>query len=183
MSKYELAPLVQQVSQRILFLRGERVILDMDLAKVYGVSTKALNQAVKRNASRFPIDFAFRLTTNEKKQVVTNCDHLGKLKFSPSLPYAFTEHGAIMAASVLNSPRAVESSIFVVRAFVKLREILASNKELASKLDELESRLDGHDEALQQIVAAIRQLAAPIKERKSRRLGFSRPVVKQGAHA
>jgi hypothetical protein len=102
---------MRAVEATILTIRGQKVILDADLARVYGVPTKALNQAVKRNADRFPEDFLFVLTEAEKTGVVTNCDHLSKLRFSPVLPSAFTEHGAIMAASVLNSPEAVRMSI------------------------------------------------------------------------
>ena len=174
----------ERIGTLIHFIRGQKVMLDTDLAKVYGVPTKVLNQAINRNRLRFPEDFMFQVTPDELKalrsQIVTSKKGRGGARY---LPYAFTEHGAIMAATVLNSRQAVETSVLVVRAFVKLREILASNKELAVKLDELESRLDGHDEALQQIVAAIRELAAPLKERKSKRLGFSKPVIKQGAQA
>lgn len=110
------------IERRILLIRGQKAMLDTDLAALYGVPTKVLNQAVKRNRHRFPADFMFRLTEDEKAEVVTICDHLQKLKFSPVLPYAFTEHGAIMLASVLNSKKAVRISVYVVRAFVKLRE-------------------------------------------------------------
>ena len=129
------------IAQSILVLRGHRVLLDRDLAAIYGAATKRLNEAVKRNAKRFPKDFMFQLTDEE-------CNHL-RSHFATSSwggrryrPYAFTEHGAIQAANVLNSPRAIEMSIFVVRAFVKLRELMASNKELALRLDELEARLE-----------------------------------------
>jgi hypothetical protein len=113
----------------------------------------------------------FQLTPEEKAEVVANCDHLSKLKFSPALPLAFTEHGAIMAATVLNSPRAIEMSTLVVRAFIKLREIFLSHKELVYKLAELEERLEGHDEQIQSIFEAIRQLMTP-PERPRRRIGF-----------
>lgn len=116
------------VDPRILTIRGEKVMLDADLAAVYGVATKALNQAVKRNGERFPSDFRFQLTKAERDEVVTNCDHLRSLRFSPVRPWAFTEHGAIMAASVLNSPRAVEMSLFVVRAFIRLREVATATR-------------------------------------------------------
>ncbi len=99
-------------------------MLDADLAALYGVSTKRLNQQVKRNLARFPADFRFQLTRSERDEVVADCDHLSKLRFSPSMPYVFTEHGALMAASVLNTARAVEVSIYVVRAFVSLRETI-----------------------------------------------------------
>src|SRR5208283_8076 len=121
------------IEERILFIRGEKVIIDADLAELYGVPTKRLNEQVKRNIDRFPADFMFQLTIKEKEEVVANCDHLERLKYSPTLPYAFTEHGAIMAASVLNSPKAVEVSVFVVRAFVKLRQLAGEHRELAKK--------------------------------------------------
>jgi ORF6N domain len=125
---------VERIQKAILIIRAEKVILDADLAELYGVSTKRLNEQVKRNRGRFPDDFMFRLTSEEKADVVANCDHLKKLKFSPNPPYAFSEHGTIMAANVLNSERAVQASVEVVRAFVKLREMLVSNTELARKL-------------------------------------------------
>ena len=112
---------VGKIENRILLIRGEKIVIEADLAGFYGVPTKRLNEQVKRNVDRFPDDFMFQLTKNEKSEVVANCDHLENLKYSRSLPYAFTEHGAIMAASVLNSPRAIEVSVFIVRAFIKLR--------------------------------------------------------------
>ena len=162
---------VERVQRSILVLRGQRVILDADLAKLYAVTTKRLNEQVRRNRERFPEDFMFQLTPDEKAEVVANCDHLSRLKFSPALPHAFTEHGAIMAASVLNTPRAIEASIFVVRAFVTLREMLGAHKELARKLAELEARFSEHDEQIQAIFEAIRQLMAP-PDRPPRKIGF-----------
>jgi len=147
-------------------------MIDSDLAKLYGVPTKALNQAVKRNAGRFPKDFMFHLTQKEKLEVVTNCDHLATLKFSPAMPLAFTEHGAIMVANVLNSKRAVEVSIYVVRAFVKLREMLGSHKMLAQKIAELERTVASHDRHIKALFDAIRRLMEPATA-KSRRIGFS----------
>ena len=135
--------------------------VDADLAQIYGVTTKASNQAVKRNAERSPEDFRFRLKAVERDRVVTNCDHLSRLKFSPSLPWAFTEHGAIMAATVLNSPRAVETSVFVVRAFVRLRDLARTHAELARHLAALERRVTAHDADLKQVFAALRQLLEP----------------------
>jgi hypothetical protein len=161
----------ERIEKSILLIRGQKVILDADLAKLYAVTTKRLNQQVKRNRDRFPEDFMFQLTTKEKEEVVANCDHLSRLKFSPAFPYAFTEHGAIMAASVLNTPRAIEASIFVVRAFVQLREMLATHKELARRLSELESRIGEHDEQIQAIFEAIRQLMLP-PERPKKKIGF-----------
>lgn len=151
-------------------LRGQKVMIDADLAGLYGASTKVLNQAVKRNRDRFPKDFMFQLSAEEKLEVVTICDHLSKLKYSPVLPYVFTEHGAIMAASVLNSKRAIDVSVYVVRAFVKLRQMLAANKELAHKLAELERKVDSHDGTIQALVAAIRKLMTP--ETKEKKIGF-----------
>ena len=133
-------------------------MLDADLAALYGVSTKRLNEQVRRNRERFPPDFLVELTAQEKTEVVANCDHLARLKYSSSLPFAFTEHGAIMAANVLNSPRAVTVSVMVVRAFVRLRQMLASHVELAGKLAELEKRYDAQ---FRQVFAAIRALMEP----------------------
>lgn len=156
---------------RIVTLRGQRVILDADLAELYGVTTKRLNEQVKRNAERFPADFMLRLTAREKAEVVAKCDHLQRLKFSAVIPCAFTEHGAVMAASVLNSPEAVEASVFVVRAFVAMRDALASSQALARKLLELERKVGGHDETITALVSAIRQLMeAPAP--KKRKIGF-----------
>ena len=162
----------QVIERAILVLRGHRVILDSDLAKLYGIATKALNQAVKRNRARFPADFAFRLTKGEKQEVVTNCDHLQSLKFSPALPYTFTEHGALMAANVLNSPRAVEMSVYVVRAFVRMRAELVRTQDLARRLAEIEKTLIGHDAALRDLFAKIRPLLLPEPEPKRREIGF-----------
>ncbi len=164
--------LVDQIEPRILLVRQERVILDLDLAELYGTATKAFNQAVKRNIGRFPGDFRFQLTPAEKDEVVTNCDHLARLKFSPTLPYAFTEHGAIMAANVLNSPRAIEVSVYVIRAFVRLRKLLGTHKELARKLEELEQKVASHDEAIRTLVTAIRQLMEPPPSARRRKIGF-----------
>jgi hypothetical protein len=162
---------IESIERRILFLRGQKVMLDADLAQLYGVSTKRLNEQVKRNRKRFPTDFMFQLSEEEKSEVVANCDHLGNLRFSPVLPHAFTEHGAIMLASVLNSARAIEVSIFVVRAFVNLRETLTKHRTLAQKLSQLERRFEKHDEDIQSLFRAIRQLMTP-PESKKRKIGF-----------
>ena len=163
----------ESIETRILVIRGQKVMLDADLAELYGVETKRLNEQVRRNGERFPEDFMFRLTAEEKIEVVANCDHLARLKFSPSLPYAFTEHGAIMAASVLNSPRAIEISVHVVRAFVHLRELVSGHKELAQKLAQLERRVGAHDKAIAEIITAIRQLMTPEEPKKKRPIGFA----------
>lgn len=159
----------ERIVQGILMFRGQKVMLDADLADLYGVATKRLNEQVKRNRERFPDDFMFQLTAAEKEQVVANCDHLAHLKFSPALPNAFTEHGAIMAASVLNTPRAVEMSVYVVRTFVRLRQMLASNAELARKLATLERK---YDSQFKVVFDAIRALMTPAEPKKKRPIGF-----------
>jgi len=173
--------LVPRVESSIVYIRHERVILDTELAKLYGVSVARLNQQVKRNRERFPADFMFQLTASEHKilrlQFATSSSAHGGRRF---LPYAFTEHGAIMAATVLNSPQAVEMSVFVVRAFVKLREMLASNRKLAVKIDELDQRLEGHDAAIQELMEAIKELMAP-EQPSGRKIGFELPSGKKKA--
>lgn len=139
-------------------MRGHKVILDASLAELYGVPTKRLNEQVRRNAGRFPPDFMFQLTAREKTVVVAKCDHLPQLRYSPAFPLAFTEHGAIMAASVLNSERAVEVSILVVRAFVQMRQMVGMVSDLALRLDELEAR---YDEPFRVVFEAVRQLMEP----------------------
>lgn len=165
-------PTPQPIEPLIITLRGQRVILDSDLAGIYGVQTKVLNQAVKRNADRFPEDFMFRLTEAEKTEVVTNCDHLQNLKFSPQLPAAFTEHGAMMAAMVLNSPEAVAMSVFVVRAFVQMRERLAANAEVLKRLAEIDKTLLEHNDALGMIWQQLLPLLEPPPDPPKRKIGF-----------
>ena len=169
---------VEQITQSILVFRGHKVLLDSDLAEIYGVPTKALNQAVKRNAERFPEDFMFRLSGPEaealnRSQPVTGSQKHRDPRFPPN---AFTEHGTMMAAMILNSPRAVEMSVYVVRAFVKLRELLSSNRELARRFAQLETRLDRklteHDQQIATILSAIRQLMHPPAP-KRRGIGFT----------
>lgn len=147
-------------------------MVDADPAEVYSVPTRRLNEQVRWNQDRFPDDFMFQLTAEEKAEVVANCDHLEKLKFSKALPLAFTEHGAIMAASVLNSPKAVEVSVFVVRAFDQLRETITEHKELARKISKIERKLGDHDEQIMVPVEAIKQLMDPKPPPKTRRIGF-----------
>lgn len=171
MAKTKAIVPIDPIDSRILLLRGYRVMLDADLAEIYGTTTKALNQAVKRNRDRFPAEFMFQLNRREKDEVVTKCDHLRRLKYSPTLPFAFTEHGAVMLASVLNSAAAVQASIAVVRAFIRLREILAAHKQLARKLDQLEERIEGHDQEITAIFEAIRELMQP-PQKPGKRIGF-----------
>lgn len=143
-------------------------MIDADLARFYGVTTKRLNEQVRRNSGRFPEDFMFQLSSKEKGEVVANCDHLESMKYSPVLPYVFTEHGALMLASVLRSSKAVEVSIYIVRAFVRIREMLLGNKELSRKLGEMEKRYDAQ---FRVVFGAIRQLMNPVQKPK-RRIGF-----------
>ena len=171
MAKTELLVPGEAIEQRICLVRGQKVLSDADLANLYGVTTKRLNEQVKRNSERFPVDFMFQLTEEENAALRSQFATLktGRGQHRKYLPYVFTEHGAIMAASVLNSPRAIEVSVFVVRAFVKLREVLATHKELARKLDELERKYDAQ---FRVVFDAIRQLMAPPPETKKRRIGF-----------
>jgi len=169
--------LALRVDSRILHLRNHKVILDSDLAELYRVSVKRLNEQVKRNRERFPTDFLFRLRAKEfeslRSQNATSIR--GGRRY---LPYAFTEHGAIMAATILNSKRAIEMSVFVVSAFVRLRETMAANRKIAGKLQELETRLEKHDTAIQDIIDAIKELMAP-EEPPRRKIGFQLPPAKK----
>jgi aromatic ring-opening dioxygenase LigB subunit len=172
MGDKSLVPL-EQVERAILILRGHRVILDSDLADLYGVPVKRLSEQVKRNSGRFPADFAFVLTSTEYESLRSQIATLktGRGEHRKYLPRVFTEHGALMAASVLNSPKAVEMSILVVRAFVRLRQFLATHRQLAAKLDELERKIAAHDTHIVALFDAVRSLmAAP--EQPKRRIGF-----------
>ncbi|MFN6946652.1 MAG: ORF6N domain-containing protein [Cytophagaceae bacterium] len=157
MSKEESLVPDEIVINKILIIRGRKIMIDTDLAELYGVPTKRLNEQVKRNSKRFPEDFMFQLTEEEKTEVVAFCDHLKKLKFSPNLPYAFTEHGAVMLASVLNSDRAIDVNIQIVRIFIKMREMLLTQKDLLLKFEEMEKRIAGQDDKIYQIFDYLRQ--------------------------
>jgi len=163
---------VERIEMSILLIRGQKVMIDADLASLYGVPTKALNQAVSRNEKRFPSDFMFRLTRMEKNELVTNCDRLQRLKHSSALPRAFTEQGVAMLSSILNSDRAIEVNIEIMRAFLRLRRILSTHKELAKKLSELETNLRDHDEKISLIFDAIHQLMVPPVKSKIK-IGFT----------
>jgi hypothetical protein len=183
----QFSPLpVERIEERIYTFRGQRVMLDADLACVYGVTTKALNRAVKRNRKRFPVDFVFQLTSEESgsmrcqigtasnwSQIVTASKRNARF-----MPYAFTEHGAIMAATVLNSPRAIEMSVFVVRAFVRMRAALSDNRDLARKLaaleEELTGRLDVHESAIVDILRRVMDIFDPpvLPEPPKKEIGF-----------
>ena len=162
------------IQSLILTIRGHRVMLDSDLARIYGVTTGQLNQALKRNLKRFPADFAFQLERQEfaaliSQSVISKTGRGGRQK----LPWVFTEHGAIMLASVLNGSTAVEASVRVVRAFIYLREQLLANRELARKFTELEKRLNGHDESIAALFEAIRRLLEPLSPGEEKReIGF-----------
>jgi hypothetical protein len=172
---------IASIERAIYSLRGQRVMLDSDLAAIYGVTTRRLNEQLRRNRSRFPDDFAFQLTAEESRnlkshiatsslrsQFVTSSSHGGKRK----LPWVFTEHGALMLASVLNSQIAVQASVRVVRAFVRLREMVAANVQLAAKLEQLERRLDSHDEAIVELFAALKRLLESPEPSRRREIGF-----------
>ena len=165
---------IESIVSRIFLIRSQKVMLDSDLASLFGVPTKRFNEQIKRNISRFPSDFMFQLTQEEfeslKSQFATSNEGRGGRRY---LPFVFTEHGAIMAATVLNSPLAVEMSVFVVRAFVKLREMLSTHKELAHKIEELERKFGVHDEAIIGLFEAIRQLMEPPEE-KRKQIGFTK---------
>ena len=184
MSTPSLLPL-ETITHRILMLRGQKVLLDADLAALYDVPTKRFNEQVKRNLERFPADFMFQLTEEEWASLRSQIATLkpGRGQHRKYMPYAFTEHGAIMAATILNSPRATEVSVYVVRAFVRLREALASNAELAKRLDDLEQSTEAlamqHDTfarntraQLKQVFDAIRELMTPPESQKKRPIGF-----------
>ncbi len=151
-------------------------MLDADLALVFGTTTKRLNERVKRNIDRFPADFLFQLTDEEKDWVVANCDHLKQLRFSSANPFSFTEHGTIMLAAILNTPVAIEASVTVVRAFVKLREILSQNKDLAKKLNEMEAKYDHQFKVVFEAIRKLMQL--PREGSKRPRIGYRRSTEK-----
>ena len=178
-TKQATALVRQPVESKIRLIRGQRVILDSDLAQLYGVSVKRLNEQVKRNMKRFPPDFMLRITEKEhnvlRSQIATSNKGRGGRRYTP---LAFTEHGAIMAANVLHSSQATEMSVFVVRAFVRLRELLVANKNVAAKLSELEERLETHDVAIRELIQEInRMMRQPSKLQKP--IGFIKPVLQK----
>ncbi|MBV9127194.1 MAG: ORF6N domain-containing protein [Verrucomicrobia bacterium] len=170
---------IAKAESRIFIIRGHRVMLDTDLAEIYGVTVKQMLQQVRRNSSRFPEDFAFQLNSEElanlRSQFVTSSSTgYGGRRYAP---FVFTEHGALMLASVLNSPRAVEMSVFVVRAFVRLRAAIADNKEILLRLEELERKVAEHDESLRVLVDAVRQLMTPPPAPARPRIGFEQHAL------
>jgi phage regulator Rha-like protein len=181
MTKRAIA-VARRVDSKILILRGHRVILDADLAELYGVKARHLNQQVKRNAKRFPLAFRFQVSEQEftilrSQNVISSAGHGG----ARYRPYAFTEHGAIMAATVLNSERAIEMSVFVVLAFVRMRRAIAANRQILAKLAEMERRLESHDADIQDLMDAIRELMdSPQPDRG--RIGFEVPSGSAKSH-
>lgn len=159
------------VEKKIFLIRGQKVMIDKDLADLYNVETKYLNRQVKRNIQRFPSEFMFQLSKSEKNELVTIWHRFKSLKHSVVRPYAFTEHGVAMLSSVLRSERAIKINILIIKAFVKLREVLTTHKELALKLQHFEMRIEKHDEEIQEIFDAIRQLMIP-PEKPKRQIGF-----------
>ena len=146
------------IASRILLIRGQKVMIDSDIAELYGVTTKRLNEQVKRNISRFPSNFMFELTKEEKNQVVANCDHLEKLKFSPVLPKVFTEHGIMMVANVLTSERAIQVSIQIIEVFIKMREILTDNLNLKLDIEEIKKKLSSHSKNIELVFNYLDEL-------------------------
>jgi len=166
----ELVPL-EVIERKIFLLRGQKVMFSLHLAALYGVETRVLNQAVKRNQTRFPDDFLFQLTEEEAGWLVSQNVIPHRKYFGGTLPYAFTEQGVAMLSSVLRSERAIQMNIAVMRAFVKLREMISTHKGLALKLEELEKRIEKHDAAIHGIFEAIRRLMQP-PAKSTRRIGF-----------
>jgi len=159
------------VEERIFLIRDHKVMIDRDLAQLYGVETKYLNRQVRRNINRFPDEFMFQLTIEEKNELVTNWHRFESLKHSSNLPFCFTEHGVAMLASVLNSERAVKMSIHIVKTFVKLRKVISTHKELAAQLEKLENIVEQHDSSIKAIFEAIQQMLAP-PEKSRRKIGY-----------
>ena len=159
---------VDVIQRRIFEISGDKVMLDRHLAQLYGVQTRVLNQAVRRNIERFPEEFMFQLTKEQRDEVITICDDLKPLKYARTMPYAFTEYGVAMLSSVLNSKRAIQVNIQIIKAFVKLRKLLSSHMELRRKLEEMERK---YDDQFKVVFSAIRQLMAP-PEKPRRKIGF-----------
>jgi hypothetical protein len=164
--------IVLSIEDLIIELRGQNILIDSDIASLYGVTTKRLNEQVKRNQNRFPSDFMFRLTKEEKNKLLINFQRFNKLKYSNSNPNAFTEHGAIMLASILNSEVAVHTSIQIVRAFTKMRSMLATNQDLAKKINNIEEKLSEHDSQIKDVIAVIKSMILPNKA-SNKKIGFN----------
>ena len=167
----EMMPM-ERIENRIYLIRGKKVILDRDLAQLYGVETKYLNRQVRRNLLRFPAEYMFQLTDKEKAEVVTNWHHLSSLRFSHQLPYAFTEHGVAMLSAVLNSERAIRLSIHIINAFIRLRKLMSMHKELAGKIEELEKKYSKHELEITAVFKVLKKLMEPPPETPRKRIGF-----------
>lgn len=159
--KRKMSSAIVLIENKILLVRNQKVILDRDLAELYGVETKYLNRQVRRNKDRFPKEFMFQLMAKEKKELVTNWRRFETMKHTTTKPYAFTEHGALMVAAVLNSPKAITVSIFIVKVFIKIREILSTHLEIAEKLAELEKRIDTNDSQITALFDTITDMLEP----------------------
>src|SRR3989338_3670304 len=171
MKDFVLIP-IEKIESRILFLRGKKVMLDVDLAELYKVKTKVLNQAVKRNLKRFPIDFMFQLTKNEMDELVTNCDRFKNLKHSTSYSFAFTEQGVAMLSSILNSERAILVNIQIIRTFTKLRELLATNTKLRIKIEKMEKKYNYQLKEVFEILKQLLKKEKPKEEKPKTQIGF-----------
>lgn len=163
---------------KIILIRNERVMIDRDLAELYGVTTKRLNEQVKRNVKRFPPHFMFQLTQDEKTDLVANCDHLESLKYSPYLPFAFTEHGTIMLANVLNSEKAIAMGIKVVEVFIAMREMFMQNKDLIGEIDKMKKELLDHDKKIVLVFEYLKQFEKMKQEeinlKNRKQIGYKR---------
>lgn len=175
MSKEETEIMItdKEIMDKIILIRGQQVMISNDLAELYGVTTKRLNEQVKRNLKRFPQHFMFQLNEQEKDEVVANCDHLHNIKYSPYLPYVFTEYGTVMLANILYSDRAIQASIRIVEIYIRIRENILSNKDLLLKMEQLEKRMGDQDE---KIILVFQYLKSFIntKDKPRKRIGFKR---------
>lgn len=161
------------IFSRILLIRNQKVMIDADIAELYGVTTTRLNEQVKRNQTRFPDNFMFELTKEEKQEVIANCDHLEKLKFSPVLPKVFTEHGIMMVANVLTSERAIQVSIRIIEVFIKMREILTDNLSIKLEIEEIKKKLSNHSKNIELVFNYLDELIEKKdKDKPRRQIGF-----------
>ncbi len=167
----ELIP-VERIENKIFLIKGQKVMLDRDLAALYGVQTKRLNEAVKRNSTRFPGEFMFQLSEKEKLELVANCGRFSALKHSTSLPYAFNEHGVAMLSSVLNSEKAVQVNILIIKTFIRLSRIITSHKELACQVEELQKRYGRHEVEISMVFKLLKKLMEPGQEKPAKKIGF-----------
>ena len=159
------------IMSKIILIRSQKVMISNDLAELYGVTTKRLNEQVKRNIKRFPCNFMFQLTEKEKEKVVANCDHLQNLKYSPYLPYAFTEYGTVMLANVLNSGRAIQASIRIVEIYIKMRELVLTHKDILQNLEQLEKRVGKQDENIAMVLRYLRKFI-DVQEKPRKAIGY-----------